>query len=133
MDRHMPYSPWENSNLSPYDNMPYKVKPYGTHLLNTLEDCEATCEHMTTYIKGRKDVDKRTKQLKLLRDCADICGLTSKFIARKSCFAREIAGLCSYICECCARECMKYSDPESQNCAAICMNCSRECKAFSVM
>lgn len=100
-------------------------------LVNTIQDCEAVCEHMTTYVKKRHDVQARTRQLILLRDCADICGLTAKYVARNSPFARQAAGLCACICEVCGRECARFSDPQSQNCAQVCLNCARECQAFA--
>ncbi len=102
-------------------------------IVGTIQNCEATCESMTDYIERRPDVNTRIKQLKLLRDCADICGLTAKFIARKSAFSNSVAGLCAYICEICGAECAKYPDAESQNCSKICMNCAKECKEFAAM
>lgn len=111
---------------------PYSHSAPNESLIDTLDFCQTTCEHMTTLLKERPDVSTRTLQLRLLRDCADICGLTSKFIARSSYFSKNIAGLCGYICEVCGNECAKYPDPESQNCAQICLNCARECKAFAM-
>lgn len=101
-------------------------------LLITLQDCEATCEHMTTYIKCRPDVGLRLRQLGLLRDCADICTLTAKFVARCSPYAKSLAKVCADICETCGNECLKYPDPESQNCGHICLNCARKCRAFAM-
>lgn len=100
-------------------------------LVKTIQNCEAVCEHMTTFLKGKHDVQCRTKQLILLRDCADICGLTAKFVARGSMFSRDTAALCACICEACGKECAKFPDPESQNCAKVCLHCARECMAYA--
>lgn len=102
-------------------------------LVRTINECEATCEHMTTHIKRHYGVQTRACQLMLLRDCADICGLTAKFVARDSMYARECARLCACICEGCARECMRFADAGSQRCAQICMACARDCMAFASM
>ncbi|SET68112.1 hypothetical protein SAMN05660297_03134 [Natronincola peptidivorans] len=102
-------------------------------ILDTLQRCEEMCEHMTTFLKRRHDVTMRKVQLELLRDCADICTLTAKFIARNSSFARGIAGFCAYICEVCGVECAKFPDRESQECARICFHCAKECRAFAGM
>lgn len=102
-------------------------------LIFTIQNCESTCEEMSTYLKKKHLIDERTRQARLIRDCADICGLTAKYISRKSYFSKNIAGLCAYICEICAHECMKYPDPMSQSCAQICMHCAKECKAYSMM
>lgn len=100
-------------------------------LISVIQHCEAMCEHMVTYVASRKDVCRRTRQLQLLRDCADICALTAKYVARDSMFAKHTAELCACICEACARECARFSDPQSQHCAQICMHCARECMEFA--
>ena len=108
-------------------------KPMYERLVKVIQDCEATCEHMTTMLKRRPDVQMRMRQLILLRDCADICGLTAKFVARNSIFSKHCAHLCAIICETCGRECARFPDMESQQCAQICLNCARECQAFAGM
>lgn len=112
---------------------PMAQKPMYKHeqLVNTIQDCEAVCEHMTTHIKHHCGVETRVKQLVLLRDCADICGLTAKFVARNSIFARDCARLCACICEACGKECARFPDAESQHCARVCFHCARACMAFA--
>lgn len=105
-----------------------------THnILPVLQNCEAVCEHMVTYVATRPDAQFRAMQLQLLRDCADICTLTAKYIARNSFFARAAAELCACICEACGTECARFPDPQSQHCAQVCFNCARECRAFAMM
>lgn len=100
-------------------------------ILQTLHHCQVTCEHMTIMVGRSQDVHLRVRQLELLRDCADICDCTQKFIARHSSFAKAIATLCANVCEICANECLKFPDADSQNCGHICINCARECRAFA--
>lgn len=102
-------------------------------VLKTVQDCEATCEYMTTFLKSKQDIYMRKNQLILLRDCADICGLTAKYIARCSPFAKHSAHLCAMICQTCGAECSRFPDAESQHCAQVCFNCARECQAFAMM
>ncbi|EJE7234544.1 four-helix bundle copper-binding protein [Clostridium sporogenes] len=102
------------------------------NLINIIQYCEITCEHMTTMLKQRDDVRKRIRQLKLLRDCADICTLTAKFLGRMSYFSKVIAKSCALICKTCGDECAKFPDPESQHCAHVCHHCARECSAFAM-
>lgn len=102
------------------------------HILKTLQECEVTCEHMITMIAKKPDINRRTRQLLLLRDCADICTFTAKYIARTSLFAKGLASLCATVCENCGNECSRFPDPESQHCATTCFNCARECKAFAM-
>lgn len=101
-------------------------------LVKVIQDCEAMCECMTTYVAKSPDFCMRVKQLRLLRDCADICGLTAKYIARCSIFAKDIACLCAQICEVCGHECAKHPDHESQHCAHVCLHCAKECRNFAM-
>jgi hypothetical protein len=102
-------------------------------LVKMIQDCEAMCEHTMTHVSMLPDVHMRVMQLHLLHDCADICGLTAKFVARNSVFARATAGLCACICEVCGAECAKYPDPASQACAQMCLHCAKACRAFAMM
>ncbi|GIM29157.1 putative cysteine-rich protein YhjQ [Clostridium polyendosporum] len=102
-------------------------------VLKIVQHCEAICEQMTTLLKAKSDIECRKEQLLLLRDCADICTLTAKYIARCSIFAKAIAHLCAHICTTCGNACLKFSDPESQHCGKICLHCARECMAFATM
>lgn len=121
-----------------YDNLmssgyPVAGKYCNEQLVKTIQDCEATCEHMTNHLKGLADFHMRTKQAMLLRDCADICGLTAKFVARGAIFARQTASLCACICEACGKECARFPDHMSQHCAKVCLHCARECAKFAGM
>lgn len=100
-------------------------------LIETVQECEVTCEHMTTMIIDKHNVHMRKKQLKLLRDCADVCTLMAKFLARYSVFSKSLAKFCAIVCETCGNECKKFPDEESQRCAQICFNCAKECKEFA--
>ncbi len=100
-------------------------------LVKTIQNCEATCEHMTIYLKKLPDCVTRSRQAVLLRDCADICGMSAKFLARGSMYSKQMAALCAYICEACGQECSRFPDQMSQNCARVCLNCAAECKAFA--
>lgn len=100
-------------------------------LVRLIQDCEATCEHMINHIKRMKDSQIRIKQSMLLRDCADICGLTANYIARDAIFKRHAAILCADICDACGKECDRFPDQESRHCAQICFHCAMKCRAFS--
>jgi len=105
--------------------------PHGG-LIDTIQNCETTCEHMTHHILHMENCAMRKRQLELLRDCADICTLTAKYIARMSLVAKCTANLCAYVCEACANECMRFPDMHSQHCAQVCMHCAMECRAFAM-
>jgi hypothetical protein len=102
------------------------------HLIMTVQHCEVTYQHITTMLKKRHDMHMREHQLNLLRDCADICTLIAKYLARMSHFSKTTANLCAAICEACGTECAKFSDQESQHCAQVCFHCARECRNFAM-
>ncbi|MBB6215424.1 hypothetical protein HNQ80_001513 [Anaerosolibacter carboniphilus] len=131
MPEHIPeHSHMEYGN---YDQMMMYHMMHHEQLIRTIQDCEVICEHMIAYLKHMPDVHTRVVQLHLLRDCADICGLTAKYIARNSTFAKHIANICVCICEVCGGECARFSDPKSQNCARVCLHCAQQCRAFVMM
>lgn len=129
----MPKMYMDNMRRS-YDNMYARDSEDGHYmheeLVNTIQECEATCEHMTNHVLKLPDIQKRTKQVMLLNECADICGLTAKYIARGAMFSKHAAQLCACICETCGEECSRFKDEMSQECAQICMHCARECMNF---
>ena len=104
-----------------------------TPILMVIQNCESMCEYMITFLGEEEDIEERRKQIRLLRDCADICTLTVKYISRHSIFAKHLADLCSFICDSCGKECMNFKDLESQNCAKMCMDCARECRSYSMV
>lgn len=105
---------------------------YPSSLLNTIQHCAATCDHMITHLLHHEDINCRRRQLELLCDCADICHLTASFIARNSHLARMMAHICAHICEVCGNECAKFTDHHSQHCAQVCLHCAQECRAFAM-
>lgn len=103
----------------------------GASLLHMVQHCEATCEHMITHLICLPHDDRRDLQIRLLRDCADICTLMAKYLARNSCNARMLAGVCACICERCGNECARFPDAMSQHCAQVCLHCAHACRAFA--
>lgn len=102
-------------------------------LVITIQDCEATCEHMINHITKMMQEPRRINQVLLLRDCANICGLTAKFVARNAIFSKYAASLCADICGACGNECARFKDKMSQECSMICLHCERQCSAFANM
>lgn len=102
-------------------------------LVDTIQDCEAICEQMLYMLKTYPDVQARVMQMALLKDCADICGLTAKYIARMSPFSKKMAELCALVCEACGTECARFPDQHSQHCARVCLHCAQACRVYAMM
>lgn len=113
--------------MNPCDSFPV------AGLIDIVQNCEEMCEHMQHYVSNLPDAAVRAMQMQLLHDCADICGLTAKFLARNSMFARQITALCACICEVCGNECARFPDSMSQQCAQMCLHCASACRAFAGM
>lgn len=113
--------------------MPHQMGQSQHHrVLETVQNCEAICEFTEYSILQMEGSSHRKEQLRLLRDCADICTLTAKYIARCSFFAKSIACLCAQICEVCGHHCLQHPDEQSQICGQICLHCAQECNAFAM-
>ncbi|WCK52927.1 four-helix bundle copper-binding protein [Aneurinibacillus sp. Ricciae_BoGa-3] len=104
----------------------YKMFP----VLRTIQHCASHCEHMGKMFLHSPDVYARTTQIDLLRDCADICDSTARYIARNSMFSKSLAKKCARICETCGTYCLQFPDEASQLCARVCLHCAAECRAF---
>ncbi|MDR6225141.1 mannose-6-phosphate isomerase-like protein (cupin superfamily) [Desmospora profundinema] len=96
-----------------------------------VQHCQAVCDHMVTMVASMHDVSYRSRQLLLLRDCADICALTAQMSARSSYISKQMALLCAHICDLCGQECLRYPDPHSQHCAQVCLHCTSVCRAYA--
>jgi hypothetical protein len=100
-------------------------------VLPVLQNCEAVCEYSINTILQREDPSTRREQLKLLNDCADICTLTVKYIARNSRYAKSLALLCAQICEDCGNHCLQHPDSLSQLCGQLCLKCAQELRVYA--
>src|SRR5699024_2781066 len=120
-------------NVNYVNQYEHESKPRHHHLglLNTVQDCANTCEHMTSMLHRSHDLHCRGNQLSQLRDCADICALMGDYLARSSNFSKSLASFCAYVCEVCGNTCLQFPDQESQRCGHICLDCAKECKEFA--
>ncbi|MGG6313047.1 four-helix bundle copper-binding protein [Paenibacillus macerans] len=121
--------------MHPTSAMPYQTgsgSMLHSSLLEALQHCEAVCEFTDSAIIQRGDAGQRRKQVALLRDCADICTLTAKYVARHSGFAKSLAGYCAQVCEICGNHCLQHPDELSQKCGQICLHCAQECRKYAM-
>jgi hypothetical protein len=65
--------------------------------------------------------------LKLLIDCADICGFTLQFLLRGSAHAMALCALCSTICRTCADSCDAFGEQRMSHCADVMRRCADAC------
>lgn len=137
--------PKANANVmaGPYDdmmpdqsnhNMMSNVSPQMSGQMPELDklvaDCALMCNQMGHRILCMDHLDIRKSQLCLLRDCTEICYITSCYMARRSCFTMELANVCAMVCEACGNECRRFNDQMSQMCGQTCLECARICRSL---
>ncbi|OGX91635.1 four-helix bundle copper-binding protein [Hymenobacter coccineus] len=99
-------------------------------LLDALNACVAACEHCATACLQEDDVKMMVGCIRLDRDCADICALTARFVARDSAHAQHLLQECAEICKACGDECAQHTHMQHcQECAAACRRCEEACRA----
>jgi len=93
--------------------------------------CTIECEHCASECLGEEDVQMMVRCIQLDRDCADICALTARLLARGSQHGEHLMRECAEICEMCAEECAKHDAEHCQRCAEVCRNCAEECRRMA--
>jgi hypothetical protein len=99
-------------------------------LLDALYACVAACEHCATACLGEQDVKMMARCISLDRDCADICALTGRFVARDSEHAQHLLRECAEICKACGDECEQHGAhmQHCKECAEACRRCEQACQ-----
>lgn len=99
-------------------------------LQSTLSQCIEACENCATSCLSEDNVGKMANCIQLDRDCADICALTLRFIARGSDYKRSMVQQCINICKACEAECRKHDHEHCQQCAEACHACHKACEEY---
>ena len=99
-------------------------------LLAALNACIASCEHCATACLGEQSVQMMVRCISLDRDCADICALTARLVARGSEHAQHLLKECAEICKACGDECEKHAShmQHCKECAEACRRCEEACR-----
>jgi len=93
--------------------------------------CADACDHCASACLGEEDVEMMAACIRLDLDCAAICRMAASYMARDSRYAPELCRLCADVCEACAAECARHSQPHCQACAQTCRQCAEECRRMA--
>jgi hypothetical protein len=97
-------------------------------LIRTLSECAAVCNHCASACLEEPDIKMLKDCIKLDIDCAEVCLLTMKLLARNSQHAEHLLKECTEICNACAEECEKHGHMEHcRECAETCRACAEAC------
>src|SRR5258706_15896815 len=102
-------------------------------LVACIEACQAcvvACSQCAASCLKEPDVKMMARCIALDFDCADICELAAKTMARSSEYAKAICNTCAEICTACAAECGKHKMEHCQECAKACQRCAEECRTM---
>lgn len=99
-------------------------------LLDALDACVAACEHCATACLQEDNVKMMARCVLLDRDCADVCALTARLLARGSEHAAHLLRECAEICKACADECERHGahSEHCRACAEACRRCEQACR-----
>lgn len=106
------------------------MKELNTELLSALNNCINACNHCAASCLQEQDVKMMVECIKTDLDCADICTLVAKLVARGSAHAQHLLKECIEVCEACAAECEKHAEhmEHCRACAETCRKCAEACR-----
>ncbi len=104
--------------------------PKTNELLDTLMKCITACETCADACLDEVNVDHMKGCIRMDRDCADICTITARFIARNSMHAPMMLEQCIALCKACEDECRKHEHAHCLKCADACHECHQRCAAY---
>jgi hypothetical protein len=91
-------------------------------------ECLRVCEETLSYCLHQGGRHVEAEHLKLMIDCADICGPTAGFMQRGSRFMAEISRTCAEVCQACAVDCAQFEgDQQMMRCVEACRRCADSC------
>lgn len=96
-------------------------------LIAQLLDCAEACETCASSCLDEIDVTPMAHCIEIDRDCADICILAAKLLARDSEFVHGLLATCEKACSRCADECSKHDHMHCIRCGEIAEMCAQAC------
>jgi hypothetical protein len=104
--------------------------------LAACHDCAQSCTSCADACLGEKEPQNLVRCIRLNLDCADICAVTARLLARHteshSPLLRRQLEVCREACQACADECQKHAHHHQhcQVCAEACHQCAEACQAL---
>jgi hypothetical protein len=96
--------------------------------------CHATCVQTIQHCLQKGGQHAEASHIRILEDCAQICGTSADFMLRNSEMHAQVCGVCAEVCDACAKSCEGMNDDEMmQACIDACRRCSQECRQMAGM
>lgn len=91
-------------------------------------ECAQICVQTVQHCLEKGGKHAAPDHIRTLSDCADICGVSARFMLRGSDLHAETCRACSIVCDRCAESCEQMADDEMmRRCAEVCRRCSQSC------
>jgi hypothetical protein len=109
------------------------IDPEMEGCIERCSECHNTCLETVTHCLTIGGEHAGVEHIRLLLDCAEICGTSRDFMLRGSEFHQSICSQCAVICE-------RYSawsgqleglDAQMRRCAEECRRCAESCRAMA--
>lgn len=100
-------------------------------LIESLQHCISACNYCAASCLEEDNVQSMTTCIALDLDCADVCTLVLKKLARNS--EKNIMRLieiCLDTCVECAEECEEHDHDHCRKCAEACRRCADHCRDY---
>jgi hypothetical protein len=92
-----------------------------------VKECSCCATHCAKEVMDGNEAHYESSRMCL--DCADVCALTAKIVARGGPMSAEQLELCADVCQECAICCESCGDDEHmKRCAEACRTCAEACK-----
>ena len=103
-----------------------------THCLENCAACERVCTETLAAVLGWPDDRADARLVRLLADCADICGTSARFLMRQSELHTSTCRACADVCAACAGACEAIAgDADLARCAQACRRCAATCEEMA--
>ena len=97
-------------------------------------ECEQLCTSAIPHCLELGGRHAAPAHIRLLIDCADICGTSSRFMMRDSRLHADTCRACAKVCDNCAHDCRQLGDDaEMLDCAEMCERCANACRKLAEM
>ena len=107
-----------------------QMSPEMTACIDECLNCHRTClsEAMTHCLTmGGKHTEP--EHFRTMLSCAEMCQTSANFMLMQSPLHKITCGVCSQVCEACAKSCEEVGGME--NCAQTCRTCAEHCRKMA--
>lgn len=99
-------------------------------LVQILLDCAKHCNYCADASLNSGYVEMMIDCIRTSQVCTEICSTTAKILSLSYDNTDDLVEYCKAICEACARECSKHSNPHCVACSSACQKSAEACKVY---